>query len=84
MNLYAIRRPHDWAECRNSNGTHGVLALGEHDAGVRENARRAAASGETLLHDGWLGHLLAADGALPGQRFALWLGEVYEDARRPV
>ena len=84
MKLYLIRRPHDCAECRNSNGTHGVLALGDDEAGARANARAAATSGETKLHDAWEAVELAEAGTLPGNRLALWLGEVFEDSRRPV
>ena len=84
MALWLIYRPYSDDVCRNSNGVSAVLVLADDEPSARAKAQLAATSGETKIHDGWQAAQLAASGSLPGGREVLFLGEVFDDRRRPV
>ena len=84
MALWMIYRPYSDKVCRNSNGVSAVLVLADDEPTARAKAQDEATSGETRVHADWQAAQLSASGSLPGGREVLFLGEVFDDRRRPV
>ena len=84
MALYLIYRPYADNVNRNSNGVGAVLVLADDEPSARVKAQDAATSGETRIHDAWSAVPLSDAGGLPAGREVLFLGEVFDDPRRPV
>ena len=84
MALWLIYRPYSDNVCRNSNGVSGVLVVADDEPSARAKAQDEATSGETKVHADWQAAQLAASASLPGEREVLFLGEVFDDRRRPV
>ena len=84
MALWLIYRPYSDNVCRNSNGVSAVLVVADDEVSARAKAQDEATSGETRVHVDWRAAQLSPSGSLPGAREVLYLGEVFDDKRRPV